>query len=179
MTTLFVLALSAGLLLAVYAMLHGVERGGATYGQLPAPPSRMVLSLPATAAALSVFGAGGYVLARWGGLEEARALALTLLAALVTAGMVVVLVRRWARVPATVNGDDPRFYLMGHLARVTEAIARGGEGRIVYQVNGASHASRAKSTDGSPLPADAEVVIEKIEDDVAYVESWSEVERRL
>lgn len=179
MTTLFVLALSAGLLLAVYAMLHGVERGGASYGQLDAPPSRMVLSLPAAAAALSAFGAGGYVLARWGGIEEARTLALALLAALVIAGVVVVLVRRWARSPATVDGDDPRFFLMGHLAHVTEAIARDGEGRIAYQVNGASHASRARSTDGSPLPANSEVVIEKIEDDVAYVESWSEVERRL
>jgi hypothetical protein len=38
---------------------------------------------------------------------------------------------------------------------------------------------RARSVDGAPVAVGDEVVIERIENDVAYVESWSVVEGRI
>lgn len=179
MIVLYVAALSAGFLLAVYAMLHGVERGGASYGETQAPARRTRLSLPALAAACAFFGATGYAFNRWGVLGEPRRALLALAVGGLAASAAVALVRRWARAPSTEQGVDPRFFLMGHLARVTRAIEGAAEGAITYEMNGARHASAARSADGSAMAADTDVVIERIEDGVAYVEAWSQVEQRL
>lgn len=179
MIVLYVAALSAGFLLAVYAMLHGVERGGAEYGEGGTRSRKTRLSLPALASALVFFGGAGYTLARWSLVTEPRRSLVALLAGGVAAAVAVALVRRWARDPSTEHGDDPRFFLMGHPARVTRAIGPAGGGMISYEVNGAPRATAARSADGSVLAAETDVVIERIEDGVAYVEAWSEVEQRL
>lgn len=176
---LYVATLSAGFLLGVYAMLYGVERGGAEPGELQMTPRRMRLSLPALAVAMTLFGATGYVMARWTSVVEPRRALVASAIALALAFLSVVLVRRWTRAPSTEHGDDPRFVLMGHLARVTETIGGQTEGAISYEINGARHAQRARSTDGSVLAAGSEAVIEKVEDGIAYVEAWSQVEQRL
>ena len=69
--------------------------------------------------------------------------------------------------------------LQGHLARVLGAIGPADAGQISYDVDGARYAARAVSIDGQAVPAGTEVVIERIEDGIAYVEPWSAVERRL
>ena len=87
---------------------------------------------------------------------------------------------RFRRVPSARDEVvDERYLLQGHFARVTSAIAGSEPGAIVYEVNGTRYATKALSVDGTPVDADTEVVIERVEDGVAYVEPWARVEERL
>jgi hypothetical protein len=89
------------------------------------------------------------------------------------------LVRRAAAFVPEHDPDDPRYVLQGHVATVTAPIRPGGEGEIAYVVEGARHTARARGLDGSTAEQGIEVVIERIEDGIAYVEPWAEVEKRL
>lgn len=97
------------------------------------------------------------------------------------------LVQRSAAIPSTDPEDDPRYRFQGHVARITEPIeATTGapRGRISFTFDGKDHDLRARWTPGDWEQrgygrADSEVVIERVEDDVAYVEPWAVVEERL
>jgi membrane protein implicated in regulation of membrane protease activity len=69
--------------------------------------------------------------------------------------------------------------LQGHLATVTAPIEPNSDGEITYVVEGTRHTVRARGLDGSTAARGVEVVIERIENNVAYVEPWVEVEKRL
>src|SRR5438477_9047980 len=104
-------------------------------------------------------------------------------------------VRRSAATPSTDPDDDPRYRFQGHVARVTEAIESridGAAGRIAFSFDGKRYEFRARWTPGdwqqeSQTEAqrqalgskESEVVIERVEDDLAYVEPWVVVEERL
>jgi hypothetical protein len=75
--------------------------------------------------------------------------------------------------------DDERYVLQGHIARVVAPIASGDEGKIALQLGTGSRTLRARGIDDGALAAGLEVVIERIEDDVAFVEPWVAVEERL
>jgi hypothetical protein len=64
-------------------------------------------------------------------------------------------------------------------ARVTRPISPSARGEISFQTNGKRQVLLAESTDGIEIPADAEVVIDTIQNGVARVELWSAVEQRL
>lgn len=185
MSPLFLGALLLGLLLGVFAMLHGVERrpvGKGAGADAPAHPSAR-LNLPTIAGFATVFGAAGYLLLRYSTLSPTVVLgAAALIGALAAAGAVA-LVAKWAVPSAALDVEDPRYVLQGHLARVTSAIQGTGQGtgrgEIAYVVDGVRHVSPAASLDGAPMPVDTEVVIERIEDGVAHVERWAVVEGRL
>ena len=99
------------------------------------------------------------------------------------------LVQRSAAVPSSDPDDDPRYRFQGHVARVIEAIGvtKGGAatGRIAFNFDGQRHELRARwSPDGNLRQpragaVESEVVIERVEGEVAYVEPWTAVERRL
>ncbi|HXD22877.1 MAG TPA: hypothetical protein VN613_05920 [Gemmatimonadaceae bacterium] len=74
--------------------------------------------------------------------------------------------------------SDPEV-LNGHIARVTAAIGAAGAGAVVYTLEGHRHDLPAVSVDGSPIQPGAEVVIERIEDGLAFVERWEVVEGRI
>jgi hypothetical protein len=94
-------------------------------------------------------------------------------------------VKRSAAIPSTDPEDDPRYRFQGHVARVTQAIEGNGAtptGRIAFIFEGKRIELRANwSPEGTKGTGrvDEEVVIERIEDDLAYVEPWAEVEGRL
>jgi hypothetical protein len=98
-------------------------------------------------------------------------------------------VRRSAVSPSTDPDDDPKYRFQGHVARVTEAIekrvAGAAAGRIAFSFDGKRYEFRARWVPGDwererLLGAiESEVVIERVEDDVAYVEPWKVVEERL
>jgi membrane protein implicated in regulation of membrane protease activity len=178
MIILFVAALSAGLLLGVYFMLYGVERGAPVFS-IPTQPRKFRFSLPAAGAALSVFGGVGYVLTTRLGVAPVSAVLVSSAVAAVGSVAALLAVRRWSREPSTELGDDPRFFLQGHPARVTSAAGEDGVAQIAYEVDGARHAIPARSTDASILLTGSDVVIEKIEDGVAWVEPWVQVEQRI
>jgi hypothetical protein len=187
MTVLFVASFILGLVFGVVAMFRGVERVSRTPAR-PAPgisishdPRQISarLNLPVVASFATLFGATGYLLVRYTTLGP---IAGALLAALAGgAGVVsaVLLVAKWAVPAARQEIVDERYLLQGHVARVSRPIGPDGAGEIVFEADGVRHTARAVAVDGSRLEPEADVVIERIEGGVAYVEPWSLVERRL
>ena len=98
-------------------------------------------------------------------------------------------VKRSAEIPSSDPEDDPRYRFQGHVARVTEAFeTRGSDapsGRIAFSVDGRRIELKAlwspeSGTDRKGAGRiDDEVVIERIEGDLAFVEPWAVVEERL
>jgi hypothetical protein len=179
LTALFVAMLIAGLLLAVRAMLLGVERRRIPLGARSAPTPSVRFSTPVLSAFAITFGASGYLLTRPGRMGEAAGTIVALLSGIVAGAFAVRLVRRAAAFVPEHDPDDPRYVLQGHLATVTAPIGRNGDGEITYVVEGKRHTVRARGLDGTTADPGLEVVIERIEDDIAYVEPWVEVEKRL
>lgn len=178
LTVVFVVALIFGLLLAVRAMLLGVERPGAPLGA-PSPTPSVRFSTPVLSAFASAFGAAGYLLTRPGRMGPAAGTIVALVIGTIAGAFAVRLVRRAAAFVPEHDPDDPRYVLQGHVATVTAPIGQGSDGEISYVVEGARHTVRARGLDGATADQGVEVVIERIEDGVAYVEPWVEVEKRL
>jgi hypothetical protein len=74
--------------------------------------------------------------------------------------------------------DDPEV-INGLVARVTSAIAPATPGAVTYTIQGMRHDVAARSVDGGPIQAGADVVIEHIENGTAFVERWEAVEGRI
>ena len=73
---------------------------------------------------------------------------------------------------------DPEV-LTGHIARVTAAINAAATGAIAYTLEGRDHVVAAMSIDGAPIQMGVDVVIERIENGLAFVERWEVVEARI
>lgn len=188
MSSLFLLSLLAGLLVGVFAMLYGVARSSSASGgrsilpraDAPPPPTPGArLNRPLIAGFASVFGAVGYLLLRYASLSPVSTLAVAALAGAAGAAAAVALVARWALRGAPLESDDPHHMIQGHPARVSAPIGADTPGEISFELQGSRHVVRARSIDGAPVAVGDEVVIERIEHDVAYVESWTVVEGRL
>lgn len=176
MTFVYLSAFVGGLIFAVWVMMYGVERPRAAH---PAGERSFRLSPPIVIGFAVAFGALGALLTRF----NTGTVATRLLLALVVGTMVAVvsarLVRKWWAVTPEHDVDDERYVLQGLLARVTKPIRGGVDGEVTFDVGPDHRVLRARSFDDGALAAGTEVVIERIEDDVAYVEAWMEVEKRL
>jgi len=174
-TILFLSVFLAGLALAVHSMLLGVERWHKKNSSKPSPVFN-----PPTAAALAIgLGATGYMVSTRSSLGWLWILLISLAVGVAALIGMIILMAKWA-LRAPVNqpsiGDEE---IHGQIAVVTKAITETDSGEITYSSWGATHTAKARSVDGSPIPADTEVVIEALEDGVARVELWSVVEQRL
>ena len=173
MTFVFLAVFLCGLGLAVYAMLHGVERSPKRKKRVPSA----FLNAPTSGAFAIVFGATGYLLASKSRLSLVSILVIiTIAASIMTAGAIT-LMAQWA-LPHAGNPSDEDS-TQGLPARVTRSISPSARGEISFQSNGERHVLLAESTDGTAIPSDTEVVIDTIQDGVARVELWSTVEQRL
>ena len=179
---LFLATFVAGLGLAVYSMLHGVERSRKPRkAEASRPPIQKrpsaIFNAPAGSAFGVVLGATGYLLVTRTavGLWTILAIALVIAAA-ATAGMMV-LMSKWALPHSGVESFDE--LIQGQLARVTRAISASSPGEISFDADGVHHTFAAQSINGADIPSDAEVVIDTVENGIAQVEPWSEVEARL
>lgn len=172
----------AGLGLAVYSMLHGVERSRKPRNTEPSRaltqkrPSA-IFNAPAGSAFGVVLGATGYILVTRTtvGLWTIFAIALGVAAA-ATAGMTI-LMSKWALPYSGLESFDA--LIQGQLARVTSPISALGTGEISFDVDGVHHTFAAHSVNGAEIPSGTEVVIDTVENGIARVEPWSEVEARL
>lgn len=168
----FLVVFITGLLLAVFAMLNGVRRN-----QSRAPSA--FFNLPAVAAFAIGFGAAGYPLASrtqlpvWGILLIATAIG-----ALAISGMITLLAQ-WAfrGIPAASAAEEQE--IQGHLAIVTRDVTASTPGEISYEYLGRKVRISARPISTKALLVGAEVVIDRIEDGVAFVEEWAVVEQRL
>jgi membrane protein implicated in regulation of membrane protease activity len=180
LTAVFVASLILGLTLAVRAMLYGVERRRAPFGAPAASSTPSIrFSTPVVSAFAGTFGAVGYLLTRPGRMGAVTGTIVAIVIGTVAGAFAVRIVRRAAAFVPEHDPDDPRYVLQGHVATVTSPISLAGEGEITYVVEGARHTVRARGLDGSVAERGTEVVIERIEDGVAYVEPWVDVEKRL
>ena len=73
---------------------------------------------------------------------------------------------------------DPEV-LTGHIARVTAAISAAATDAVAYTLEGRRHDVAAMNIDGNPIQAGADVVIDRIENGLAFVERWEVVEGRI
>lgn len=171
----FTAAFIVGLVLAVFAMLRGVEKR--TGDEIKRPLAG--LNLPVFGMALIAFGAVGYLLSRYGALgTPAMVLIAALSGAVAYAGMTVLLAKWALRAPL----EDPhelQELIQGHIAMVVQDVGASTPGRIEYTLNGRHHSVAARSLDGKPIAAGTEVVIDTQDGDVANVEPWTSVEPRL
>lgn len=175
MIALYIASFIAGLLVGVAVMLFGIERRPRV-GAVGAGVSLRGW-IPLAAAFAVGFGVAGYSFSR--ALSTAGALVASLGVGVVTAGLVRWLVAKSASMPVEHDIDDERYVLQGHVARVVASIAAGHEGRISFDYGSEQRTLRARSLDDVAVDEGTEVVIERIEGDLAYVEPWLQVEQRL
>lgn len=177
MNILYLASFIGGLLLAVRIMIVGVER---PRDEHPTGARTFRLSPPVVAVIAVVFGVIGYILNRRQPGTNVMDLAIAAGVAVVAGVLTARLVRDWWKVTPEHETDDERFILQGHVARVTKPITgTTGEGEVTYTLGDKTFVHPAHGVDETMLSAGSEVVIERIEDGVAYVESWLEVEKRL
>ena len=175
MTYLFLAAFIAGLLLGVRVMFFGAERR--RLRSADALPLRR--SEPAIIGFLLMFGIAGYLLTRNATVSPAAGVSIAALLGLVWAALTTRIAVATARLQPEHDPDDPRFALQGHVAIVWVPIPADGEGSITFSDGGAQRTVRARTIDGSAVAEGEEVCIERLEDDVAFVELWAIVEQRL
>lgn len=174
MKVLFLAAFGAGLAFAVYSMLHGVERTKNGRVQQPAPH----LNLPALAAFAISFGAVGYLLVRKTGLSAFVVLLITIASAVAAWLAFTLFMAKWALRPGDAHHLEAEE-IQGRPAVVVDTVEANTVGTIRYERNGSSVEAPARSIDSLVLRAGSEVVIERFDGDVAVVEAWSSVEKRL
>ena len=180
MTALFLVAFTAGLLLAVRAMLFGVERGTHRFGQPVPSPAPVRMWEPVASAFSVVFGVTGYLASRPGRLDPFAGTVLAAALGLVAVAVAVRTVRKAVAFVPEHDPDDPRYVLQGHVGTVTAPIDGTNAGEIVYEVDGERRTAPAVGLEGAAAATGSEVVIERIDEaGVAHVEPWVEVEKRI
>ncbi len=170
----FLLSFAGGLGLAVYAMLHGVERSTVRRSPRPSP----VFNTSTAAAFLVGAGAAGYLVATRTRLGAVAILVFPVLAGAVAVGGMIALLAGWA-LRKKPNSHIQEEELQGQFARVTRAITSTSPGEIFYTLSGIPQLVPARSIRGIDIAPESEVVIESVENGIAHVELWSVVEQRL
>lgn len=187
MISVGLLLLLSGLVLGVFAMLHGTAR---RVHPVIAPHERRSEHDPASEpsplfnlASLAAFAAGAgltaYLLARHADLPLAAEIVLSVVAGGLLLTMQSLLLARWAIPSARAEQVDYRYLLQGTIGRVTHDIGDGGSGMMRYELDEQVHELPALSVDGKAMQVGSDVVIDRVEDGVALVESWAVVEQRL
>src|SRR3981081_4643445 len=170
----FLASLIGGLLLAVFAMLHGVEHARRNRSKAPSP----FFNLPAMAGSAVGFGATGYPLVSRTRLPPWAILLIAIGGGALAISGMITLLARWAlrdAGPPSATNDE----IQGQLAVVSQKIASGGAGEIAYEYMGRQLRTPARGLGEQVLPVGTEVVIDRIENGGALVEEWSVVEQRL
>jgi membrane protein implicated in regulation of membrane protease activity len=186
MHSIFLGAFVAGLVLNVFFMIRGVERWRRSdvAARLDAfgrelTFGRVSLRIPVVASFASAFGLSGYLLLRYTSLATLLTVVIAIVVAAAAVTGAVMLIAKWAVPAAKRDLPDERYLLQGQLARVTRSIPFDGEGEIRYEIDGTVFVARAQTLDGTPVHGSLDVVIDRVENGIAFVEEWSQVEQRL
>ncbi len=170
---IFVAAFGGGLVGLVVAMLRGVERIGSEFS---GDSTQLRITLPTASAFAVGAGAAGFGVSRSNLSSPAQVLtALTVGAAVMLASVALI-----ARSAAT--GSDPHLateLFQGQPAIAVSEITDTITGEITYLSDDTTMTFPATSLMGNRITAGTEVVIDRIEQGIAYVEEWSAVEGRL
>ncbi|MGZ5232610.1 MAG: NfeD family protein [Burkholderiales bacterium] len=175
MPYLFLVPFIGGLLLAVRLMFFGAERR--RLKQVNTFPLRR--SEPAIVAFLLMFGIAGYLMAQHGGFAPMLDVLVAAGVGIFFAAIITWLAVATARIQPEHDPEDPRFTLQGHIGVVTVAIPANGKGMIRYEASGTVVTIQARDIAHGAIAAGEEICIERLEDNIAYVERWALVEARL
>ena len=188
MSTVFLTLLVVGIVLGVFAMLYGTERPAVPKNDVPhhrhsehdpnIEPSP-AFNLASIAALVFATGLSGYLLVRNTSLSAGLIAAIALTIGAAAFGLQALMIARWAIPSARADQMDERYLLQGTLGIVTSEIPDGGEGAIRYALEGREFSVAACNFEPGAMPAGTEVVIERVENGVAFVELWAHVEQRL
>jgi hypothetical protein len=170
----FLASFIGGLLLAVFAMLQGVEHARRNRSKAPSP----FFNVPAIAAFAVGFGAAGYPLVSRTRLPSWAILLIAIGSGAIAISGMITLLARWALRDAghfSAQSDE----IQGQLAVVTQEITSAKAGEIAYEYLGRHRRIPARALSERTLSVGAEVVIDRIENGIGFVEEWSVVEQRL
>lgn len=181
--------LIVGLVLGVFAMLYGTERRvrstaarkphERTSEHDPAAEPSPFFNL-ASAAAFSVgFGMTGYLVTRYTAWPMSAQVVVSGVAGALAMSLQSLLIARWAIPGARAEHVDERYLLQGTLARIVREVPFGGEGALHYELDDQACELAARDIDGGAIAAGTDVVIDRVEHGVAFVELWVRVEQRL
>ncbi len=187
MTSVGLFVFLAGLVLGVFAMLHGTQRHvqpalaphERTSEHDPAAEPSALFNRASIAAFTVGFGLTAYLISRYAELPLALEIVIALGAGALSLSLQSLLIARWAIPSARAEQVDHRYLLQGTIGRVLREAAEGGEGVMTYTLDGRSYELPVREMEGGALAAGTEVVIDRVEEGTAYVESWSVVEQRL
>lgn len=171
----FLVAFIGGLVLAVFAMLHGVEHIRTNRSRAPSP----YFNLPALAAFAVAFGAVGYPIASRTNLPAWGILLIAVAGGALSVTGTIALLASWALRGVSASSPVDEHEIQGQLAVVTRDISWSSPGEISYELAGQLERVSAKSLGQKALRAGTEVVIDRIENGVAFVEEWAVVEQRI
>jgi hypothetical protein len=171
----FLTAFIGGLMLAVFAMLNGVQRVRRSGSRAPSA----FFNLPAVAAFAIGLGAAGYPLASRTRLPVWGILLIAIAAGVLAISGMITLLALWAFRGISAASADEEEEIQGQLAVVTREIAVSASGEISYENHGKEVRVPARGLGTRLLVAGSDVVIDRIENGVAFVEEWSVVEQRL
>lgn len=166
-----------GLLVAVYAMLHGTVRTGRESGAIRFPMAGF--NTPVIGAALIAFGAVGYLTTKYSQFGTIAILIASLASAAAGWIAMTILMAKWALRGSLNDPHEEIEELQGTVATVTRAISPTELGEISYSFRGSPTRIAARSIGSDAVPPGTEVVIDRIDNGVADVELWSIVEQRL
>ncbi|HEY7405598.1 MAG TPA: hypothetical protein VIB39_18890 [Candidatus Angelobacter sp.] len=123
---------------------------------------------------LAWFGGTGYLLVHLRHIFVLAGLAISTVAGMIGAGIVVVIATKYFM--AHESSLDPSDYeMIGVLGRVSGSIRKQGTGEIIFEQEGARKSCAARSEQGEEMPRGEEVVVTRFEKGVAYVRRWNEL----
>jgi hypothetical protein len=180
----FGVAFLLGVAGAVYFLSRGAERRSLRtrpprvdeFGRESGPTSISV-AVPTLAGGFITFGLIGYVSSRALGWTAPASLGAATVSAVVAGIAASRVLAGWAGYAAHHDVPDERFVLQGHVAKVVSATD--GRAAVEYIANGRTVVAPARSVGETTLHPGSEVVIDRVEEGIVYVEDWSHVEQRI
>ena len=69
---------------------------------------------------------------------------------------------------------DEDYRVEGAVGTISVPVRENGIGEVTYLLGGVRRSAGARSEDGKAIPRDVEVVVERVQDGIAYVKRWEE-----
>lgn len=162
---------------AAHAHAHGDTAAGASSGASPWDTFRATLlgglNFYSVLTLILIFGLLGYLLHNFTDLGVVLTLLLAVALGIACALAVGSLITRLVIALQSTTLTRESSQLEGRLGTVSMAIRAGGIGEVIFtSARGARQSVGARSRDGDPIPAGAEVVILAYADGIASVQPW-------
>jgi membrane protein implicated in regulation of membrane protease activity len=154
---------------------HGIHFHGPSHGHAHASGSPIsIFNFGTIAAFLTWFGGVGFLLSRYSGFMFWVAFSISTLGGITGGGMVFLFLTKVLLAhERPLNALD--YEMVGVYGQLTSAIREGGTGEIGFSQEGVRRGAPARSEDGKAILKNADVVVTRYENGVAYVRQWDDL----